>query len=441
MFSYMFSFSTTPYRNLHRRLTIFCTCVTQAVILALSILCVFVAEKNIRQGNETSFLTEVTSVLSHLQDQSSISHQWLNQLQENSSIRIWLYDNETPLFYDQYHQSAAEQALCETALREAEAQTKISAFSSKNKKLTSHTEYQFTTEDGSPYDASVGSIPKGNNYLNFLILRSLQGSKQQLFSLKIIVAAADLISFFLLFFFFGFFIRKILEPVDAAGRRQSQFIASASHELRTPLAVIRSGLESVGKCTSDTDRSHFLHLMSEETVRMKRLIDDMLLLAGSDAQTLTFKPEVCQPDLLLLDTFEKFEPLASKKNIRLSLTLPDEILPDCFCDLHRTEQIFFILVDNALCYTPSGGQVTLACREENGHLCFTFTDTGCGIPDEKKPHIFERFYRADDAHTDREHFGLGLCIAKELTEKQNGSIHVLNAPVHGTCFLVRLPVS
>ena len=229
--------------------------------------------------------------------------------------------------------------------------------------------------------------------------------------------------------------------MDAAGHRQSQFIASASHELRTPLAVIRSGLESVGKCTSDTDRSHFLHLMSEETARMKRLIDDMLLLAGSDAQTLTFKPEVCQPDLLLLDTFEKFEPLASKKNIRLSLTLPDEILPDCFCDLRRTEQIFFILVDNALCYTPSGGQVTLACRKENGQLCFTFTDTGCGIPDEKKAHIFERFYRGDDAHTDREHFGLGLCIAKELTEKQNGSIHVLNAPVHGTCFLVRLPVS
>lgn len=98
------------------------------------------------------------------------------------------------------------------------------------------------------------------------------------------------------------------------------------------------------------------------------------------------------------------------------------------------------LQDFQVC-TPSGGQVTLACREENGHLCFTFTDTGCGIPDEKKPHIFERFYRTDDAHTDREHFGLGLCIAKELTEKQNGSIHVVDAPVHGTCFLVRLPVS
>ena len=174
---------------------------------------------------------------------------------------------------------------------------------------------------------------------------------------------------------------------------------------------------------------------------MKCLIDDMLLLANSDAQTLTVRPEVCQPDLLLLDVFEKFEPLARKKSIRLSLVLPDEILPDCFCDLHRTEQIFSILVDNALCYTPSGGVVTLACHTEEGHLCFTFTDTGCGIPDEKKTHIFERFYRADDAHTDREHFGLGLCIAKELTEKQNGSIQVSDAPIHGTCFLVRLPVS
>ena len=375
MFSHLFSFSTTPYRKLHRRLTVFCTCVTQILIFSLSILCVFVAEKNIRQGNETSFLTETTSVLSHLQDQSSISHQWLNQLQENSSIRIWLYDNETPLFYDQYHQSSAEQTLCETALREAEAQTGTSAFSSKNKKLTSHTEYQFTAEDGTPYDASVGSIPKGDSYLNFLILRSLLSQKQQLFSLKMIVTAADLISFFLLFFFFGFFIRKILDPVDAAGRRQTQFIASASHELRTPLAVIRSGLESVEKCTSDTDRSHFLHLMSEETARMKCLIDDMLLLANSDAQTLTVRPEVCQPDLLLLDVFEKFEPLARKKSIRLSLVLPDEILPDCFCDLHRTEQIFSILVDNALCYTPAEGKVTLSCKSMDGFLCFSVADT------------------------------------------------------------------
>ena len=179
--------------------------------------------------------------------------------------------------------------------------------------------------------------------------------------------------------------------------------------------------------------------MSEETVHMKRLIDDMLLLANSDADTLTIKPEACQPDLLLLDTYEKFETLAKKNGLHLILTLPEEILPDCFCDIHRTEQIFSIIVDNALCYTPSGGKVTLSCHAENEMLCFLFEDTGCGISEEKKSHIFERFYRADDAHTDREHFGLGLCIAKELTEKQNGNIQVVDAPISGSCFMVQLP--
>ena len=106
-----FTFSGTTYQALHRKLTLFCTCVTQIILLALSALCVFVAEKNIKQGNETAFLTETSSVISHLQEQDVISHQWLNQLQENSSIQIYLYENGTPLFYDQYHQTTADEKL------------------------------------------------------------------------------------------------------------------------------------------------------------------------------------------------------------------------------------------------------------------------------------------------------------------------------------------
>lgn len=434
-----FTLSGTTYQALHRKLTLFCTCVTQIILLALGALCVFVAEKNIKQGNETAFLTETSSVISHLQEQDVISHQWLNQLQENSSIQIYLYDNGTPLFYDQYHQTTANEQLCENALLAAEEITGNPPFFTKNKKLSSHTEFQFTSGDNELYSASVGSIPKGDSYLNFLILHSLTGQSDQMLSLRIIVIIANIAAFLLLFLFFHFFIRKMLEPVETAQKKQTQFIASASHELRTPLAVVRSGLESIEKCSNEAERNHFLHLMSEETIHMKRLIDDMLLLANSDADTLTIKPEACQPDLLLLDTYEKFEPLAKKNGIHLILTLPEEILPDCFCDIHRTEQIFSIIVDNALCYTPIGGKVTLSCHAENEMLCFLFEDTGCGISEEKKSHIFERFYRADDAHTDREHFGLGLCIAKELIEKQNGNIQVVDAPISGSCFMVQLP--
>lgn len=433
--------SGTPYEKLHRRLTIFCTLVTQLILLSLSCLCVFVSEKNIRQGDETSFLTETSSVISHLQEQNVISHQWLNQLQENGSFQIYLYDNGVPLFYDQYHQSDNEQKLCDDALLAAENVMGSSPFYTKNKMLSTHTEFHFTSNSNTLYNVSVGSIPKGSSYLNFLILRSLAGQQRQLFSLKLIVICANIAAFLFLFFFFRFFIKKMMEPVETAQKKQTQFIASASHELRTPLSVIRSGLESVEKCTSEDARKHFIELMSDETVRMKKLIDDMLLLANSDSDTLSIAPVSCQPDCLLLNTYEKFETLAEKKGIHLAISLPEEILPDCFCDIHRTEQIFSILVDNALCYTPSGGKVKLSLDFENNFLVFSFTDTGCGIPVEKREHIFERFYRADDAHTDREHFGLGLCIAKELTEKQNGSIYVSDAPADGSCFVVKLPAS
>ena len=230
-----------------------------------------------------------------MQEQDVISHQWLNQLQENSSIQIYLFENGTPLFYDQYHQTTADEQLCENALLAAEELTGTLLFSRKIKGF-SHTEYQFNSGDNIPYIASVGSIPKGDSYLNFLILRSLAEQSHQMLSLRIIVIIANIAAFLLLFLFFHFFIRKMLEPVETAQKKQTQFIASASHELRTPLAVVRSGLESVEKCSNEEERNHFLHLMSEETVHMKRLIDDMLLLANSDADTLTIKPEACQPD-------------------------------------------------------------------------------------------------------------------------------------------------
>ena len=149
-----FTFSGTTYQALHRKLTLFCTCVTQIILLALSALCVFVAEKNIKQGNETAFLTETSSVISHLQEQDVISHQWLNQLQENSSIQIYLFENGTPLFYDQYHQTTADEQLCENALLAAEELTGNPPFFTKNKRLSSHTEYQFNSGDNIPYIAS-----------------------------------------------------------------------------------------------------------------------------------------------------------------------------------------------------------------------------------------------------------------------------------------------
>ena len=282
-----------------------------------------------------------------------------------------------------------------------------------------------------------GQAMSTTQWRNILVMQPVTVHSAEVLRLLAVYAAAFMLGWAALILMSAILARFAVRPIEQAQTEQIRFLASASHELKTPLAVISTSADLLKQKSQDLAEP--CHLIQQQTRQMGRLIDDMLLLANSDADTLTIKPEACQPDLLLLDTYEKFEPLAKKNGLHLILTLPEEILPDCFCDIHRTEQIFSIIVDNALCYTPSGGKVTLSCHAENEMLCFLFEDTGCGISEEKKSHIFERFYRADDAHTDREHFGLGLCIAKELTEKQNGNIQVVDAPISGSYFMVQLP--
>ena len=98
-------------------------------------------------------------------------------------------------------------------------------------------------------------------------------------------------------------------------------------------------------------------------------------------------------------------------------------------------------MDNALSYTPSGGKVSLSLTfRKPSSLLFCISDTGCGVPHGEKKRIFDRFYRSEKAHTDKEHFGLGLCIAKEIISAQKGSIWVEDSEGAGSRFYVRLPV-
>lgn len=425
------------FQKLHLQLTVFCTLITSSILLVLTGTCLFFAEKNLVQNNYTSFLTEMSSTVSHLQEQDSISHQWLNQLQNNGHLRLYLYDNHMPLFYQQYHTSEEEQTLSAEVILAARDQHDIDLFAASNKTVTTHTEFDFQSSSREKYYVSVGTIPKANGHLNFILLYSLAEQQKQLLHLRLIILAADCCAILLLTAFSWYFTKKIIVPLSEAQKKQTRFIASASHELRSPLAVLRSGLESLSKANDIGQQEHFVQVMSSETVRMQNLISDMLLLANSDSGSLPMHMVPCQPDCLLLNVYEIYEPLAMKKQIRLSLSLPEEMLPDCQWDTERMEQVFSILLDNALSYTPANGKISLSLEYNDNIFLFRVADTGCGIPDNEKSLIFERFYRADQAHTDREHFGLGLCIAREIVEKHAGTIWVEDCPGGGSCFVIK----
>ena len=171
---------------------------------------------------------------------------------------------------------------------------------------------------------------------------------------------------------------------------------------------------------------------------MGRLIDDMLTLSGTDSSHFTIRRTQVELDTLLLSAYEKFEPLAQKKSISMNIALPDKLVPPCSCDKGRIEQVLSILLDNALSYTPSGGRILLSLETVSDKLILRVSDSGTGIPDSEKQAVFDRFYRCDKAHKDKEHFGLGLCIAQEIIHMHRGKIWAEDTFGGGTTFIITL---
>lgn len=178
--------------------------------------------------------------------------------------------------------------------------------------------------------------------------------------------------------------------------------------------------------------------METEGGRMSRLVTNLLTLARADNHTWSFHMKETDLDTLLLNAWEAFQPMAGEKQISLQIELPEGHIPPCPCDPERILQVLGILLSNAISYGAGGGTIKLTLDHQNGVFTFRIIDHGIGIPDGEKMRIFDRFYRVDSSHSDKEHFGLGLCIAKEIIEAHCGDILVSDTPGGGTTFTIRL---
>ncbi|MDE6313107.1 MAG: HAMP domain-containing histidine kinase [Lachnospiraceae bacterium] len=433
---------TKDFRKLRKQMTLFSAIITGAILLALSAACLFFAESSNKRNSYASFLKESNTVILQLQSASAISHQWLNQLHNNSSFLIYLYDNGNPLYYQVLQNVNGEDSknsLTDSVISYVKDTYYLDIFQNSNSLFPIHEEFTFQDTSGMSYYVSAGLVPKTGGTLSFLILFPLSHQQQQILSLHLFIGIADILCLLLLTVFAWIFSGKMLVPLVENKRKQTQFVAAASHELRTPLTVILSALEAAEKTDSPEKQQHFCKLMKEEGKRMQRLISDMLLLANSDSKHFQVQRKLCQPDEILLNVYEKYENPASDKQIGLQIALPPNEVPDCFCDMERIIQLLSILLDNALSYTPAGGKVKLSLTvTAHKKIRFYVADTGMGIPTEEKKHIFERFYRADSSHTKKEHFGLGLSIAKEIVDAHKGSIWVEDNVGRGTVFVVEI---
>lgn len=427
------------FKKLHIQMTFYCTLVTTLVVLAMTCLSLAISENGMKEKAHSSFITNLTSMLSYLEAQDTLSHQWLRQTEHNYGFYLEIQDNGRALQFQHLNDIPN---LYATAQRAREKAAEDYAFSLNLQTASpinsSHVTFKIKDGSGEESYASVALIPKKSGYLGVTVICSLESLRSQIWQQRILFLGIGAVAAVLLAVFSWLFTRKMIRPIEENRKKQVQFIASASHELRSPLAVILSGTSAM-KRADVQELEKFRLMIQQEGERMSRLVEDMLSLANADNYSWSIRKEPAEPDTLLLQTYEKFQLLARKKQIQLSIDLPEEPVPACQWDSERIAQVLSLLTDNALSYTPAKGKVCLGLSLQAGKLCFTVRDTGPGIPDSQKTAVFERFYRMDTAHHDKSHFGLGLSIAREIVRLHNGKIYVEDAPGGGAVFSVILP--
>jgi signal transduction histidine kinase len=218
-----------------------------------------------------------------------------------------------------------------------------------------------------------------------------------------------------------------------------QMTADIAHELRTPISIILGHAEAVHDGVMSAS-SETVEVIREEAMRLERLVDDLRILSMADAGELKLALRPYPPRKLLDDAHRVFNHRARQKKISLQVKAASE-LPDLTVDPERMKDVLSNILDNALRYTPEGGQITLSANVLDNQVEMRVRDTGPGVAAEELDRIFERFYRAEASRTREEGgSGLGFAIAKSIVEKHNGRIWAESKPGEGLTVVVRLPI-
>lgn len=234
--------------------------------------------------------------------------------------------------------------------------------------------------------------------------------------------------------------RRAIRPVEEAFERQRAFVADASHELKTPLTIIRADAEVLSRGDISREDRELVEDVLEETDRMSDILSDLLLLARLDAGKIPVASVPFYLKASLEDAVSRFATRAEESGIKLELEVEGD--PRATGDAARTRQITAALLDNALRFTPATGTVKVASRERGSEVVVAVSDTGPGVPEEHLPHIFERFYRAEEARSRQGGgSGLGLTIARDLATAQNGDLKAGGSEGGGAVFVLTLPSS
>lgn len=232
---------------------------------------------------------------------------------------------------------------------------------------------------------------------------------------------------------------EMMNRLEKSFNQVRQFSSDASHELRTPLTVLKGQSELVlSKPRSKAEYQEVLSSNLEEINYMSRVLEDLLILSKGDEGKVSLEKEPVELSSIVEEVSRQGEIFADEKEVKIILAYLEPVT--ILGDAHRLKQMVWILLHNAVKFTPSGGEIKITLQDLDDTVYFTIRDNGIGIPEQDLPKIFDRFYRVDKARSRMDGgSGLGLSICKHIVDRHHGTVDVESKLGEGTKFKIRFP--
>lgn len=295
--------------------------------------------------------------------------------------------------------------------------------------------YASDSSEGILSDLHLRYLSLSRPYGRKLVLLDMkqENASMRVLLISLLVVGSGAIALFLLASHFSS--RVMVRPVEQSMVKQQQLVSDISHELKTPVAVISASADVIRSHREEpvSAQEKWLDYITSETRRMSAMISDILQLARTNEAPELASREVLDLSELAYGAALPFESLCFERNRELDI----RVEPDLYVRANSIalRQLISTLLDNASKYSNEGGKVFLCLRGESEKVILSVRNTGTPIPQESLPHIFDRFYRVDEARTRSEgSYGLGLAIAKKLTEDNGGKISVESSETDGNTF-------
>ena len=420
------------FKKLNIKLTFLFTGVCVVILFIMSMLYGYINYKRIYDVAFSRFQNDINVLGTVLNEKKVISHDWLKMTESNYGYSFYIYDNDEPLLFTKNNMSDNDNKLLNSFMKMNADQLQYFKYNNS----TQHFETKYTYEK-QKYYISVISSKRESGFTNIYIINNLNKENKEFSDLLLYLCVICVFVSLILFLFSYCFTNILLKPIRIFQEQQTYFISAASHEIKNPVNTIIAALDAMN-IADDVRKKEFLSIAQKEGKRLIYLTEDLMTLVRTDKKNFNISFAPTDLDTLIIECYEAFIALAQKKHISFSISLPEEYINKIMVDQERIKQVISIILSNSIEYTPENGRINISYYIRKKEHIIEIADSGLGISDEDKEHIFEKFYRADNSRNQRSHFGLGLAIAKEIIALHNGHITVSDSIYGGTSFIVRL---